>query len=288
MAFSLGVLYGVIALLGWGISDFLVKLAVEKEDYYKVLFYTQAIGAVLILAYLAFFLGFQALTGSMIVILLVLGFLWTSAFVAFYKGLEIGKLSIISPISSSWGMVAALIGIFVFSEAVTPARAIGIALAITGIALASTSFSELRKSKRHVLLKGVEYAVYDMLAWGAMFAVLANVIKELGPIAPLLYLKLFLLASLLLAAPIKKKSLGLPAKSIIPLVALVGLLELVAPLSFNYGLTSEFVSIVSPIGAAFPAVTVILAYVFLKERLELNQKIGIAAIVLGLVLMALV
>jgi uncharacterized membrane protein len=65
------------------------------------------------------------------------------------------------------------------------------------------------------------------------------------------------------------------------------LLDFSGFLTFNLSLTTEFVSIVGPIAATYPAVTVMLAYVFLKERVANNQKIGIAAILTGLALISL-
>jgi uncharacterized membrane protein len=45
---------------------------------------------------------------------------------------------------------------------------------------------------------------------------------------------------------------------------------------------------VGPIAATAPAVTVLLAYFFLQEKVVTNQKIGIIAILIGLVLISLV
>ena len=42
-----------------------------------------------------------------------------------------------------------------------------------------------------------------------------------------------------------------------------------------------------PIAATYPAVTIMLAYFFLKEKIVTNQKIGIIAILAGIALVAL-
>ena len=57
--------------------------------------------------------------------------------------------------------------------------------------------------------------------------------------------------------------------------------------TFNLSLNTQFVSIVGPIAATAPAVTIVLAYFFLKERVVSNQKLGIIAILAGLILISL-
>lgn len=288
MDISTGVLYGLVALFGWGLSDFIARKAIDEEGHYRILFFSTLLGAAFLLVFTALFLKVPALSLEMLVVLVFLGTLWTFGCLAFYKAIEIGKLSIVSPVGASWAIIAVLIGFFFFSERVTPERGVGIMLAVLGIALASTSFSELRKARRAVLMKGVNYALFAMLGWGLMFSYLGPVIDSLGPVLPILYLKVIAIAYLLLLSPIKKKSLALPTKKVALLVFFVAVLDVIAFLGFNYGLQIELISIVSPTSAAFPAVTVLLAYVFLKERVELNQKIGILAIIAGLVLMALI
>ncbi len=45
----------------------------------------------------------------------------------------------------------------------------------------------------------------------------------------------------------------------------------------------EHTAIIAPISAAFPMVTIILARIYFKEILYINQKIGIVFVVIGLV-----
>ena len=72
------------------------------------------------------------------------------------------------------------------------------------------------------------------------------------------------------------------------LLAVAGLLDFSAYLAFNFSLNTQYVSVVSAIVATAPAITIGLAYVFLKERVVRNQKLGIIAILVGLVLISLI
>ncbi|MCD4740666.1 DMT family transporter [archaeon] len=288
MDFSLGFLYALIPLVGWGTADFVGKLAIQKESYYKVLFYSHLLGIPPLVLFIAFTSGFQIPSPDVSLMILVLGVLWSTGFVAFYKAIEVGKLSVISPVAASWGMIAALIGIAFLGEQLTFSREIGIVLTVVGVILASTSFVELRTSRKF-LMKGIPYAFYAMFAWGLMFAYLGKVVVVVGPYLPVLLIKSILVVGMLIFAPLTKKSINFPVKSVVPLILLNAFLEVIAFIGLNLGLaTKEFVSIVSPTAAAFPAVTVILAFIFLKERVEINQVIGILSIIMGVVLMALI
>jgi drug/metabolite transporter (DMT)-like permease len=84
-----------------------------------------------------------------------------------------------------------------------------------------------------------------------------------------------------------KTKISLPTKLIFLFLIVAGLLDFLGFLTFNFSVTTAFVSIVGPVSATYPAVTVVLAYFFLKERVADNQKIGIAAILIGLALISL-
>ena len=61
----------------------------------------------------------------------------------------------------------------------------------------------------------------------------------------------------------------------------------IAWIVLNYGLSLGQVSLVIPISSLSPAITVVLAVIFFKEKLVLNQKLGILTIMLGLFLISL-
>ena len=91
---------------------------------------------------------------------------------------------------------------------------------------------------------------------------------------------------LLMYSGTTKKDISFP-KNIALFVILVGVLEAIAFSSAGLGLSFEHTSIVAPIISAFSAITIILARVFFKEILELNQKIGIFFVLAGLVLLSI-
>jgi drug/metabolite transporter (DMT)-like permease len=73
-----------------------------------------------------------------------------------------------------------------------------------------------------------------------------------------------------------------PRFGIWALLALIELLFASAWLLFSTGLSISEASFLVPISSLYPAVTVILALIFFKEKLAKNQILGICIIIVGL------
>ena len=76
---------------------------------------------------------------SAIVLLVIAGFLGSFvAFIAFYKGLKTGELSLVVPVSGSFYLIAFLLGIFVMGETLTVIKVLGVVLITAGVWLLGT------------------------------------------------------------------------------------------------------------------------------------------------------
>ena len=98
----MGFFAGLISMLGWGIADFFAAKSSRSIGALKTLFFAQLIGFVIIGSYFIFAgelpeIGFREIT-----IALFLSFIYVVSFVFFYKSLEIGPVSIVSPVAASW------------------------------------------------------------------------------------------------------------------------------------------------------------------------------------------
>lgn len=199
-----------------------------------------------------------------------------------------GNVSVVSPITSSWAVVTTLLASIIFKEILTPLQIVGIAIIFIGIFLASTKLKELKKSIKQGASNGVLEAVIAMFAWGLTYTLNKPLVDLAGPIMSILFIRILSFLFLFSWIGMVRVKVTFPTKWIFLLLIGSGLLDVIGLITYNFGITTEFVSIVSPIAATFPAVTIILAYIFLKEKLVNNQKIGIVAILTGLVLISLI
>jgi len=285
MGIPLGVIFGVIAMFCWGTADFLVAKAVKKISVFKTFFWSQVIGLILFFLIFLLFFNFPITPSNIIIIILVAGFIGVMAYLAFYKGLQIGKVSVVSPIAASWSVITVILSLFFLKEKLTNIQFIGISLAIVGAVLVSFKSHDLLKLRIKNIAVGVKYALIALFGWGFFMFFIGIMVDKLGWFFPMFFIKIAMVFYLLSYSGLSKQDIKFP-KNVYFFIVLIGVLEVIAFLSYGVGINYEYNSIVAPIGAAFPMVTIILARIFLKEKLEIIQKIGVISVLVGLVLLS--
>ncbi len=137
----LGIAFGLSAALTFGLSDFLSALVSRQIGTLYTLLGVQVVGIVLLLCY---FLKAgdisHGVMESLPMLLLTgigIGMIDVLAYLSFYKGLSIGPIVIVSPISSSYGLVTVILSVLVLGEVMTLRQALGIGLTLAGVVLVS-------------------------------------------------------------------------------------------------------------------------------------------------------
>lgn len=287
MAVAAGILFALITLLSWGTADFFAKKAVDKVGYATSLIINQIIALGPIFASSLLFSKFPALTLDLVLIVAVTGFLGFLGYFYFYKGLAKGKVSIVSPIAGSWFVITVLVASFIYVEKLLPLQIAGVAVIFAGIFLASTNLTQFKNLIGKVKISGVLEAFISMIAWGFTFALTKQIVVLAGPIVALLMVRIVAFLSMFSWINVSKARIQVPPKLIFAFLTAAALLDVFGYALYNVSVETELISIVSPIAASYPVVTILLAYLFLKERLTRNQQVGIAFILIGLVLISL-
>jgi drug/metabolite transporter (DMT)-like permease len=287
---NIGFLSGLLSMLGWGIADFLAAKSSRKIGYLPTYFWTQLIAFLIALIY--FFLKFPTLNVNnlpqFLLFLLSAGILFMVGSLAFYKGFVVGQVSLVSPIGASWTTVTVILSVIFLKEILPINQIVAIILIILGIILVSTNLKEVFKMKKFLLLAGAKEGFIAMLTWGLSLFLIVPVSKTLGWFLPVLMLKLFGLLFLLGYVMWTKQSLRINFQlSILTLLFFIGFLDLVAFFGYSFGVEGEYASTIAPVAASFPLVTVVLARIFIKEKIVLNQVFGIVGIIMGLILISL-
>jgi drug/metabolite transporter (DMT)-like permease len=76
------------------------------------------------------------------------------------------------------------------------------------------------------------------------------------------------------------------ARGAVPLLALVGVLDLAANALYALATTHGLLSVVAVLSSLYPVTTVLLARLVLGERIKRSQEAGIAAVMVGIALIA--
>jgi drug/metabolite transporter (DMT)-like permease len=291
-----GILLGLTAAVCWGVSDFVARFASRRVGSYRLSFFIQIIGS----AVLTIFLW---ATGN-------LGRLWTAhgwhgwawavaagmlnalCSVLFYHSLEVGVLAVVAPISASYPALTVTLAIL-SGERFSVWRGVGIASTFLGVVLTATSpmpengasGNERGGRKRHILSRGVGWAILAALSFGVLFWVLGlRAVPAVGGLASVWVIRVVTGATLGMVALPARQSIKLPRGTVWWLLGAVGVLDTSAFLANNFALQWGPVSVVTVLASLFSAITVLLACVFLRERLARVQWVGIALILAGVAL----
>lgn len=286
----MGILSGLLSMFGWGTSDFLAAKSSRRIGYLLTYFWTQLVAFLIALIY--FWIKLPTLNINNIpqylIFLLPAGFLFLVGTLAFYKGLTEGQVSLVSPIGASWAMITVVLSVVFFKEVLQTNQIVAIILIISGIILVSVNLKELLKIKRLTLLGGIKEGLIAMLAWGISLFLIVPASKSLGWFLPVFVSKLFGLLFLVIYTMFSKKSLKIDLQiPLLILLFLIGFLDIIAFFAYSFGVEREYASIVAPVAASFPLVTIILARIFLKEKIVFNQALGIAGVIAGLILISI-
>jgi drug/metabolite transporter (DMT)-like permease len=294
---SAGVILGLASAFCWGSADFAARFTSRKVGAYRALFFMQFFGFVLLGVYLKWSGGFSrgvAPGWQPWAMAVAGGVLNVAASLALYHSFEVGTLSIVGPVSSSYPALTVALSLL-SGEHLHLVRGIGLAVTLAGVIFASTSFTSLKVKKAAAgsgesahLSRGVGWAIAAAVGFGVMFWFLGFHVLPVvpAPVSVWVMRGTAIVALGMVAAP-GRQSLKIPSGVVWWGLFAAGILDTGAFLANNAGLQLGQVSVVSVLASLYGAVTVLLAWIFLRERLEISQWCGIAMIFAGIVLVSL-
>lgn len=276
----------VLALLSsllWGSADFLGGSVSRRHRAALVVGVSQAVGllAVLVVAGVAGAFGDD--TGYVPWAMLS-GIAGVVGLVSFYAALAAGTMGVVSPIAALGVVVPVLVGL-ARGERPGTLQVVGIVVAIAGVVLASGPELSGRAGARPLLLAGVAAVGFGLallaIAEGSRSSTLMTLVTMRATSVTLLVAAL--LVALGRGFPRAELRLG---RADLLLVALVGVGDVSANLTFGLASTRGLVSVVAVLGSLYPVVTVLLARVLHGERLGTAQTVGVAGALGGVALIA--
>lgn len=283
----LSILAGLGGMFGWGVSDFFANIASEKLGHSKTVFWSQLAG-MLFLGLLMFFVasGFT-LTPSLLGLFVISSICYTVGYVYFYKAFEIGNVSVVSATINLNVVVGMAIAFIFKGQRLEGYQPLAIFLILLGVTLVSLNLKDIFNSKVS-LLAGVKETIIASVVFGAFWNFSESLSEQTGWLPTAFWVKVISLLLLLVWSLLQKESLKYEKKKLglLPMVALVGILEAGAVASVNFGLTVGDLVLVSPISSALSVVTITLAVIFLKEKLSKIQVLGILTAISGIILSA--
>jgi len=207
------------------------------------------------------------------------GILGALAVALLYRGLAIGAMGIVSPITAVLAAaVPAVYGIAV-GERPTAIALGGIGLALVAVVVVSFSGSGGRS------VRGIPEAIAAGIMFAAFFIVLARTSPDAGlwPLAGARVASIVMvgLVALAVRAPL------VPPEGARATIVFGGLFDMLANVFYVLAVHTGLIAIVAVVTSLYPASTVALAGIVLRERLSVRQWIGVGCAFAGVATIAL-
>ncbi len=277
-------IFGLIAALCFGLSDFIVTQATRKLQTLPALLGIQFIASLLLGGYIliqststpnALLLVWMSMIGISVV-----NFVGT---LLLYRAFEKGTLSIVSPIGSGFAVVTAMLA-FAGGERLPFNSIVGVVLLIVGVLTVTRS---IQSNRQQVTLAGIPEAVIASICMGIYFWAIGFITPYLGVILPVLITRIvqFFCALLL----IRVKGIQFPRISLSTGMILVvaALLDTGALLSFNKGQAVDYTTSTTALTSLYSVITILMAGWILKEKLIKTQWMGIGIILCGVIIVSI-
>jgi uncharacterized membrane protein len=277
------VIYGLLAAIGWGTTDFLAAVSGRRLGSLPALAVSQLVGIVLATALF--------LVNGLVWFLVANGLIAMVAYSLHYRALELGPVAVVSPVGAGYAVVGFALAVLLLpNETPGPVAILGGIVTIGGVFLVSANLPALRAGL-HERPPGLWWAVGSAVGFGVAGFILGVIAKDSNDwIATLFTTRIVLVLAYLPLLIARRKTFhkiaGATAIAYVAAAA-AGAFDLMGVASYSAGATRGYLSVVLAASAIFPAIAVALSVVFLKERLVLNQYLGIAVVIGGLLLLAL-
>ncbi|PIN86602.1 hypothetical protein COV19_03730 [Candidatus Woesearchaeota archaeon CG10_big_fil_rev_8_21_14_0_10_44_13] len=289
MALTTGIIFGLLVMFFWGISKVIINPAIKRIGPCYALFYEQVFVVLPLIIFSLFYTKMYIPSQGTMIRITIAVIAGAIPIYFYFKAMEIGKVSLVTPIANSASIITVFLSYLLYKEVLATPQIAAVMLLIAGVLLISFRYSELKRLKfSRTTIPGAKFAFITMVGWGIYFFLIKPIILEIGPLLSAVYLEtgIFLIISLaFIFKSMKSRSIeGFNGVGIY--VFFGGLTTAAGSLFFNLAVEKSAVSLIYPLANSSLLITAIASYIFLKERIELNQKIAIFLILLGIILIS--
>jgi len=255
------------AAASWGAGDFGGGLASRRTAVYGVVLLSQLVGfafAVVVTGVR----GEPVPTGTDVAWSVVAGVLGVTGITALYRGLAVGRMGIVAPVT---GVLAAVIPVtvgIVLQGLPQPLVLVGIGLAIVAVVLVTRVADEGEGRE------GLAEALVGGVAIGLMGVAIAQFSDGVafGALSILRVVEAIVMVAVILVTRTDPR----PPRAILPAILVIGLLDMAGNGFYILAIQAGQLAVASVLSSLYPVTTVILATLILGERVTRDHALGIA------------
>jgi drug/metabolite transporter (DMT)-like permease len=280
----LSIIYGLLSALTWGAGDFTGGLAARSIGAVRAVFYASIIGLITI--------SVLAISGDEplpnlrnILFAFTAGLFGTTGLILLYAAMSKGMMSIAAPVSA---LLAALLPVIIgiIMQGLPDVFVLmGFGFALLAVWMISQSQSGFVNIFSH--LSDLKLPLLAGIGFGFYFILMHQATRDGTLLWTMVVSRVASVSSLLIYMLLTKTSFRVENMSVLPIVFLNGILDLAGNGFFILAAQAGRLDVASVLSSLYPGSTVLLAWIFLKERLTRNQWIGVIAALIAIILMTI-
>ena len=282
------VLFAFASAFFAGVTSILAKIGVKDVDSHVA----TAIRTIIVLIFswiMVFIIGSQStivnIDGKTFLFLILSGLSTGGSWLCYFKALQLGDVNKVVPIDKSSTILTMILAFIFLNEKIT----INMVIGMRGIAI-GTYLMIQKKEKSEKIVKRKAWLIYALLS--ALFASLTSILGKVGIEnvesnlgTAIRTIVVLVMAWIIVFATKKQRDIKKIDKRSLIFLILSGVATGASWLCYYKALQDGLASIVVPIDKLSILVTVLFAYIFLKEKLSKKSLLGLILIVVGTLLL---
>lgn len=282
------VLFAFASAFFAGVTSILAKIGVKDVDSHVA----TAIRTIIVLIFswiMVFIIGSQStivnIDGKTFLFLILSGLSTGGSWLCYFKALQLGDVNKVVPIDKSSTILTMILAFIFLNEKIT----INMVIGMIGIAI-GTYLMIQKKEKAEKIVKRKVWLIYALLS--ALFASLTSILGKVGIEnvesnlgTAIRTIVVLVMAWIIVFATKKQRDIKKIDKRSLIFLILSGVATGASWLCYYKALQDGLASIVVPIDKLSILVTVLFAYIFLKEKLSKKSLLGLILIVVGTLLL---
>lgn len=282
------VLFAFASAFFAGVTSILAKIGVKDVDSHVA----TAIRTIIVLIFswiMVFIIGSQStivnIDGKTFLFLILSGLSTGGSWLCYFKALQLGDVNKVVPIDKSSTILTMILAFIFLNEKIT----INMVIGMIGIAI-GTYLMIQKKEKAEKIVKGKVWLIYALLS--ALFASLTSILGKVGIEnvesnlgTAIRTIVVLVMAWIIVFATKKQRDVKKIDKRSLIFLILSGVATGASWLCYYKALQDGLASIVVPIDKLSILVTVLFAYIFLKEKLSKKSLLGLILIIVGTLLL---
>jgi drug/metabolite transporter (DMT)-like permease len=281
------IIFGLLSAFSYGYADFVGALAAKRIRAIAVTAYSFSFGLVLALILSSIFGA--SYSQSTIIASIFAGVCSAVAITFLYAALALGPISIVSPLTAVVSAVIPVVVDVALGTNLSSFVLVAVVLILVAVVLVAFVPSP---NLQLPTIRATLYSVGAGLGFAGIFLFLdfTDADSGLGPLLIMRIVGVVLLFALLLV--VYKKSSGVPFIEKVTNLKLAGLIllasagDIMGNVAFLIATRAGELAIAAVLTSLYPVGTIVLARIFLKERVARSQLLGIVLALVGVALIA--